>query len=156
MPIRCEIVSQNRTVFEGDADIVVVPGVAGEMGILPNHSPLLSTLNIGMVRVRRGDQEEVFTVTGGLVEVQPDIVTILANAAEHVDEIDVSRAEAAKKRAEEMLAKGPPPDTDRYLAIEAALRRSNLRLDAVKRFRAARRPGPFQSTPTSRQEGEAG
>ncbi len=66
---------------------------------------------------------------------QPDIVTVLADAAENVEEIDVARAEAARKRAEEMLAKGPPADTDVYLKIEAALRKSNLRLDAVKRFR---------------------
>jgi F-type H+-transporting ATPase subunit epsilon len=137
MTIRCEIVSQDHLVFEGDVDIVVLPGIAGEMGILPNHAPLLSTLGLGVIKVRRGEQEEIFTVTGGVVEVQPDIVTILADAAENVDEIDVSRAEAAKKRAEELLAKGPyKEDMDEYLALEAALRRSNLRLNSVKRFHA--------------------
>ncbi len=135
MPIRCEIVSQDRIVYEGDVDIVVAPGEGGDMGILPKHAPLLSTLRFGFIRVRAAGTEEVFTVAGGIIEVQPDIVTILADAAENVREIDQSRAEAARKRAEDMLEKGPPPDPDAYLAIEAALRRSQLRLDAVRRFR---------------------
>jgi F-type H+-transporting ATPase subunit epsilon len=135
MPIRCEIVSQDRMVYQADADMVLLPGSEGEMGILPNHAPLLTTLKFGVIKVRSKGHEEVFTVAGGVAEVQPDIVTILADAAENVEEIDVARAEAARKRADEMLAKGPPPDSDAYLKIEAALRKSNLRLDAVKRFR---------------------
>jgi len=135
MPIRCEIVSQDRMVFEGDADIVVLPGTDGEMGILPHHSPLLTTLKFGFIKVRTKEREEVFTVAGGVAEIQPDLVTILADAAENVEEIDVARAEAARKRAEEYLAQGTPQDTDSYLKLEAALRRSNLRLDAVKRFK---------------------
>jgi F-type H+-transporting ATPase subunit epsilon len=119
MPIRCEIVSQDRMVWEGNADMVTLPGTDGEMGILPHHAPLLSTLRFA--------------------EVQPDIVTILADAAENIGEIDVARAQAARDRAEEILKAGPPPDTDAYLAIEAALRRSNLRLDAVRRYRQVRR-----------------
>jgi F-type H+-transporting ATPase subunit epsilon len=137
MPIRCEIVSQDRMVYQGEVDIVVLPGAAGEMGILPHHAPLLTTLKYGFVRVRRDGQEEVFTVAGGVAEVQPDIVTILADAAENVKEIDAARAEAARKRAEVLLAQGVPADTDAYLAIEAALRRSNLRLDAVRRYQKA-------------------
>ncbi len=140
MTIRVEIVSQDRMVYEGEADIVVVPGVSGEMGILPNHSPLISTLQYGILKVRRGMDEQVFTVAGGVVEVQPDIVTVLADAAENVAEIDVARAEAARQRAEKFLQEGPPPDTDTYLRMEAALRRSNLRLEAVRRYgRAIRR-----------------
>ena len=140
MTIRCEIVSQDRLVYEGDVDIVVIPGIEGEMGILPDHAPLLSILDVGVVRVRKDNEEEVFTVTGGLVEVQPEIVTILADAAENIEEIDIARAEEAKKRAEDILAEGPPDgDLDKYLAIEAALRRSNLRLDAIKRFRRGSR-----------------
>lgn len=135
MPIRCEIVSQDRMVWEGDADIVIVPGVEGEMGILPKHAPLLSTLKFGFLKVRTQGREEIFTIAGGVIEVQPDIVTVLADAAENVEEIDVSRAEAAQRRAEEFLKAGPPPDTDAYLAMEAALRRSNLRLEAARRFR---------------------
>ena len=135
MTIRCEIVSQDRTVFTGDVDIVLLPGAAGEMGILPKHAPVLTTLKYGIIKVRKGGKEEVFTVAGGIAEVQPDIVTILADAAENVEEIDEARAEAARKRAEEVLAKGVPANTDAYLAMEAALRKSNLRLDAVRRYR---------------------
>jgi F-type H+-transporting ATPase subunit epsilon len=135
MPIRCEIVSQDRMVFEGDVDIVVLPGSAGEMGILPHHAPLLTTLNYGFIKVRTKGKEEIFTVAGGVAEIQPDIVTVLADAAENIQEIDLNRAEAARRRAEEMLEKGVSPDTDTYLAVEAALRRSNLRLDAVRRYR---------------------
>ncbi|MEN8172129.1 MAG: ATP synthase F1 subunit epsilon [Chloroflexota bacterium] len=138
MPIRCEIVSQDRTIFEGEADIVVLPGREGEMGILPNHSPLLTTLNFGVIRVRLGDQEDIYTVSGGIAEVQPDIVTILADSAENIAEIDEDRAEAARERAEKYLAEGPPPDTDAYLRTEAALRRSRLRLDAVRRYRSGK------------------
>jgi len=138
MPIRCEIVSQDRLVFEGDADIVILPGIDGEMGILPNHAPLLSTLRFGILKVRREGREELFTIAGGVVEVQPDLITVMADAAENVREIDVSRAEDARLRAEELLKKGPPPDTDAYLAIEQSLRRSNLRLEAARRYRTQR------------------
>ena len=135
MPIRCEIVSQDRMVFEGDAEMVILPGVAGEMGILPRHAPLLSTLKFGICTVKHSGVEEHFTIAGGVVEVQPDIITVMADAAENVEEIDVSRAEDARRRAEEILKEGPPPDTDAYLAMEAALRRSELRLKAVQRYR---------------------
>lgn len=142
MPIRCEIVSQDRMVFEGDVDIVVIPGTEGEMGILPNHAPVLSTLDYGFLTVRYGNNEEIFTVAGGVVEVQPKLVTILADVAENVAEIDIARAEEARKRAETLLESGPPPNTEEYLALEAALRRSNLRLSAVRRFRRDRRGMP--------------
>jgi F-type H+-transporting ATPase subunit epsilon len=135
MPIRCEIVSQDRIVFQGDVDIVVLPGANGVMGILPHHSPVLTTLKYGIITVRNKADEQFFTVAGGVAEVQPDQVTVLADAAENVQEIDTQRAEMARKRAEEMLAKGAPKDTDEYLKIQASLRRSNLRLDAVRKYR---------------------
>ncbi len=105
------------------------------MGVLPHHAPVLTTLKYGVVKVRRSGKEEIFAVAGGVAEVQPDIVTVLADAAENVEEIDVARAQFAKKRAEETLAKGLPRDTDTLLNVEAALRRSNLRLDVVRRYR---------------------
>jgi F-type H+-transporting ATPase subunit epsilon len=138
MPIHCEIVSQDRRVFSGSADAVVLPGADGQMGILPHHAPLLSSLKPGLIVVRSEGQEQIFTVTGGVVEVQPDQIIILADAAENVMEIDITRAEQARQRAEELLKQGPPPDTDTYLAIEAALKRSSLRLDAARRYRGQR------------------
>lgn len=138
MPIRCEIVSQDRVVFQGEADLVMLPGVEGEMGILPHHAPLLTALKYGIITVRAQNKETYYTVAGGVAEIQPEIVTILADAAENVEEIDIARAEAARKRAENILAKGLPADTDAYLNMEAALRRSNLRLDAARRYRQHR------------------
>ncbi|MCW5876434.1 MAG: F0F1 ATP synthase subunit epsilon [Anaerolineales bacterium] len=146
MTIRCEIVSQDRSVFQGDVDMVVIPGSEGEMGILPKHSPLLSTIRLGVIKVRQGAEEHLFTVTGGLVEVQPDIVTILADAAEDVGEIDVTRAEEAKRRAEQRLAEGPGKDAEALLAAEAALQRSSLRLAVAQKYGRTRRTSQF---PTS-------
>jgi F-type H+-transporting ATPase subunit epsilon len=135
MTIRCEIVSQDHTVFQGDVDIVVLPGAAGEMGILPHHAPVLAILKYGVIKIRHNGKEKLFTVAGGMAEVQPNIVTILADAAENIEEIDITRAQAAKKRAEEALARLTPEDHDAYLTMEAALRRSNLRLEVARRFR---------------------
>ena len=136
MTIRCEIVSQDRTVFQDDVDIVILPGVAGEMGILPHHAPVLTMLKYGVIKIRKGGKEELFAVAGGLAEVQPTIITILADAAENIEDIDITRARAARKRAEDALARiKPDEDQDAYLKMEAALRRSNLRLDVARRYR---------------------
>lgn len=139
MPIQCEIVTQDKSLYEGPADIVVVPGSEGEMGILPDHTPLLTTLDFGIVRVRVQGDEEIFTIAGGVMEVRPELVTILADVGENVEEIDLERAMAAKERAETILEEGPPPDTEEYLRMEAALRRSNLRIRAARRYRRSSR-----------------
>jgi F-type H+-transporting ATPase subunit epsilon len=134
MTILVDIVSQDRLVYRGEADMVTLPGADGEMGVLPGHAPLLTTMTYGVISVK-GAEDHVFTVAGGIVEVQPEYITILADAAEDVNEINFERARIAKQRAEEMLKQVPQQDTDDYLAIEAALRRSNLRLEAIQRFR---------------------
>jgi F-type H+-transporting ATPase subunit epsilon len=139
MPIRCDIVSQDRIVYQGEVDMVVLPGAGGVMGILPHHSPVLSLLQFGVITVRTAKEELFFTVAGGVAEVQPDQVIILADAAENVEEIDVQRAESARRRAEVLLQQGVPADTDQYLAIQSSLRRSTLRIDAVRRYRQAQR-----------------
>jgi len=146
MPIQCDVVSQDRALFSGPADMVIAPGSEGEMGILPNHAPLLTNLGNGVLRVRYSGREEVFVISGGVMEVRPTVVTVLADVGENIDEIDTARAEAARARAEALLQKGPPPATDEYLAIEAALRRSTLRLDAVRRYRRAKPRPPTGST----------
>jgi len=140
MTIRCEIVSQDRVVYQGEVDMVVLPGTGGEMGILPHHAPVLTTLKYGVIKVRRAGREQIFAVAGGVAEVQPDLITVLADAAESVEEIDVKRAEFARKRAEEALTKGVPAESDALLSVEAALRRSNLRLDVVRRYRKNKNP----------------
>ena len=138
MPIHCEIISQDRIVFQGDVDIVVVPGVEGVMGILPNHSPLLSTLQYGIITIRQKNQEEYFTVAGGVVEVTGSQVTILANAAENVDEINIQRAEDARQRAEISLKEAGAVKPEDQAALQLALKRSTLRIAAVQRFRQRR------------------
>jgi F-type H+-transporting ATPase subunit epsilon len=146
MPIHCQIVTQDKLLFEGPADIIVAPGAEGEMGILPNHAPLLTTLDFGVLRVRYEGVEQVFTIAGGFLEVRPDVVTVLADVGERVDEIDEARAQEARDRAVELLEKGPPPDADSYLAIEAALRRSRLRLDAVRRYGRMRKRSRYSDS----------
>jgi len=135
MAIHCQVVTQDRLLYEGPADMVLAPGAEGELGILPNHAPLLTTLDYGFLLVRYRGEEQVFTIAGGLLEVRPEVVTVLADVGERLEEIDETRAQDAKRRAEEILQKGLPPDTDQYLAIEAALKRSSLRLNAVRRYR---------------------
>jgi F-type H+-transporting ATPase subunit epsilon len=135
MPIRCEIVSQNKVVFQDEVDMVVLPGKDGQMGILPHHAPVLTLMDYGVITVRSKNGDQHFTVAGGIAEVQPDQVTILADAAENVEEIDIDRAMQARKRAEESLKQATPVDEDRYLTVQAALKRSNLRLEAAKRYR---------------------
>jgi F-type H+-transporting ATPase subunit epsilon len=136
MPIYCEIVSQDRYVYKGDVDTIILPGIEGEFGVLPKHAPLLTVLKYGIITVRTEGNDQYFTVAGGIVEVLPDQVTVLADAAENVEEIDLQRAEEARKRAEAGLESiDEEEDADTFLAIQAALRRSNLRINAVRRYR---------------------
>jgi F-type H+-transporting ATPase subunit epsilon len=102
---------------------------------LPNHAPVLTLLKYGVVRVKINTKEQYFTVSGGIAEIQPDQVTILADAAENVEEINIQRAEEARQRAEQALKEGVKTDTDIYLQIQAAIRRSNLRISSARRYR---------------------
>lgn len=129
MPIRCEIVTQERLVYSDDVDIVVLPGTEGRMGILPNHSPLLTALDFGAVTVRKAGHEEFFAIGGGFAEVQPDHVFVLADSAEHADEIDVDRALNAREEAERMMKEGVPQDPAAYAQIERQLRKAQIRLN---------------------------
>lgn len=129
MTIKLDIITVERIVFSDDVDIVVAPGIDGEMGILPNHAPLMTTLKSGELVARKTGQEYSLAISGGFLEVRPDRVIVLADSAERADEIDVSRAEAAKKRAQEQLAhSATPADTAN---AEAALRRAIARLNVV-------------------------
>ncbi|MBF7081553.1 F0F1 ATP synthase subunit epsilon [Desulfallas sp. Bu1-1] len=126
---RLEVVTPERKVYSEDVRFVVVPGSEGELGFLPDHAPLVSALKIGLVRVHKDGKVLKIAVSGGFVEVRNSRVTILANAAEREDQIDVARAEAAKQRAEQRLAAGGP-DID-IARAEAALKRALNRLKAV-------------------------
>ncbi len=140
MPIQCDIVTQERTVFSGQVDAVNIPGSEGRMGILPNHTALLTTLGFGEVVVRTDEQEEYFAIGGGFVEVQPDRVIILADSAEHAEEIDTKRAELARERAEKVMAEGVPDDPERYAQIRASLQRAQIRVDVSRRRRSRTMP----------------
>jgi F-type H+-transporting ATPase subunit epsilon len=131
MTIKLDIVTVERTVFSEDVDIVVAPGVDGEMGILPHHAPLMTTLNPGEIIARKSGQEYVLAISGGFLEVRPDRVIVLADAAERAEEIDIARAEAAKQRAQEELSH-PASQLDAARA-EAALHRAMARLNVVER-----------------------
>lgn len=135
MPIQCDIVSQDRMVFSGEAEMVILPGSEGVMGILPNHSPILTTFNFGIITVITKRDRNYFTVAGGIAEVQPNLITVLADAAENVDELDESRAELAKERAEKLLSETSTGDDSELDALKDALRRSTFRLEAIKRFK---------------------
>lgn len=136
--IRLDIVTAERVVFSEEVDVVVAPGIEGQLGILPHHAPLMTTLQPGELRVRQGGEEFSLAISGGFLEVRPDRIIVLADAAERAEEIDISRAEEAKRRAEERL-KQPIPETD-HARVEASLRRALARLEVVQR-RRKRRPG---------------
>ncbi len=136
--IKLDIVTAERVVFSEDVDVVVAPGVEGQLGILPHHTPLMTMLQPGELRVKKGGEEFFLAISGGFLEVRPDRVIVLADAAERVEEIDVARAEEAKRRAEERLSQRAP-DLD-VARVEAGLRRALARLEVVQR-RKRRKPG---------------
>ncbi|HVA93016.1 MAG TPA: F0F1 ATP synthase subunit epsilon [Chloroflexota bacterium] len=138
MPVlQVKLVTAERKVVDEQADMVIAPGGAGEIGILPRHIPLITTLKPGELRVRRGQEEQLFAVGGGFLEVrnidQGSEVIILADTAERAEDLDAARAEEAKKRAQQFLAeKGATVDA---AAATAALQRALVRLRVVERHR---------------------
>ncbi|UCB44194.1 MAG: F0F1 ATP synthase subunit epsilon [Dehalococcoidales bacterium] len=136
MTIRLDIVTAEQLVFSDDVDIVVAPGIDGELAVLPRHAPLMTMLQPGELRLRKGGEETLMAITGGFLEVRPDRVTVLADAAERAEDIDAARAEEAKRRAEERLS-GKVSEADAARA-EAALRRSLLRLRVAEKRRRRR------------------
>jgi F-type H+-transporting ATPase subunit epsilon len=128
-----EVVSAERVVFTGEADMVVAPGAAGVLGILPKHAALLTSLTPGVLRIRQGGDEVVMAVSGGFLEVNNDRVEVLTDAAERAEEIDESRAEEARQRAERLLTERPPGlRATEVEAAELALRRSMARLKVAE------------------------
>src|SRR5260370_6878201 len=101
--LHVEVVTAEREIYNGEADMVVARGTEGVLGILPRHAALLTTLAIGEMRIKLGDAEEPLFVAGGFLEVRNNVVTVLADTAEHAEEIDEARAEEARRRAQEPL-----------------------------------------------------
>ncbi len=135
MPVQCDIVTQEKSVFSGEVDYVSLPGTEGRMGILPNHSPLLTTLAHGEVMVKQNDEQIFYAVGGGFAEIQPDKIIILADSAEASDEINIERAHKARARAEKFMAEGVPEDPDHYAQIRASLLRAQIRINVAHRHR---------------------
>jgi F-type H+-transporting ATPase subunit epsilon len=134
MPIQVEVVSQERKVFEEpEADMVLVPGSEGEMGVLPHHAPVLTTLGFGELVVRKGGAEERFAIYGGVVDIRPDKVVVLADLAQSTYNLDAEVAEAARERAQQLMAHGVPEEQRRAATLE--LRRANLELRLVRNMR---------------------
>ncbi len=149
--LHLEIVTIERKVFDDHVNMVTAPGSEGVMGILPRHTPLLTALSYGELQIKRsGQEDEFYAIGGGFMEVQPDHVIIMADSAEQSDEIDISRAEEARKRAEQHIefSKEKQADFDR---ADAALRRSALRIKVASRHRRRGDGYAGQSMPRSEE-----
>ena len=132
MPLLLEIVTPERQVFSEQVDSVVCPGIEGELGVLPHHAPLLSTLGYGELRIRKGGQEEFFAIAGGFLQVRPDKVVVMAETADMASEIDLEKAQEARREAERALAEGFEEPADLARA-RAALQRALLRIRVAER-----------------------
>jgi len=145
----CEVVTVERQLYAGEADMVLAPGAWGQLGILPHHAPLITDLTEGELIIRREGQEDVLiAIHGGFMEVRGNKVTVLADVAERAEEIDIARAEAARARAEALLKRAA--SDEEFERARAALRRATLRLRVAERRRRWPRERP-QMTPS---EGE--
>jgi F-type H+-transporting ATPase subunit epsilon len=144
--LRLEVVTAERIVYSGDVDAVIAPGMDGQLGILPHHAPLLTLLQTGQLKARVGQEDTVVAVSGGFMEVLGDQVTVFADTAERADEIDLARAEEARRRAEALMQR--KVDVLQFARAEAALRRSLARIKAAQQRRQGRsRPPRLPSSP---------
>ena len=138
MPLHLEIVTPERLAYEDDVDMVLVPGIDGELGILPHHTPLVSLLGVGELKIRKGGSEEVFAIAGGFLQVRPDKVVVMAETAEIDSDIDLERAQKARAEAEKALEGGFVEGAD-LSAARAELQRALVRIRVAEH---RRREGP--------------
>ena len=132
MPLQLEIVTPERQVYSDEVDSVQVPGSEGELGVLPHHAPLVSTLGVGELRFRKGGVEESFAIVGGFLQVRPDKVVVLAETADMASEIDLEKAQEARREAERALETGYHEGAD-LAAARAALQQALLRIRVAER-----------------------
>jgi F-type H+-transporting ATPase subunit epsilon len=132
MPIKLEIVTPERLVFDETVDGVTLPGSEGELGVLPHHAPLVSTLGVGELHIRSGGSEDWFAIVGGFVQVLPDKVVVMAATADLASEIDLEKAQAARQDAERALESGYNEGVD-LSAARAALQAALLRERVAQR-----------------------
>jgi len=131
--INLAIVSAEKEIYSGSANMIFVPASEGEIGIAPNHAPLLTTLKAGEVRVQDSDGEKSFFVSGGILEIQPRQVAVLADTAVRAKDLDEARALQAKESAEKLLA--DKQDTKEYYEAAAELRQAVAQLQTIDRLR---------------------
>ena len=132
--MRLDVVTPECVICSCEVDAVNAPGVEGQLGILPHHAPLITMLQAGELIVRKGNDETCIAIYGGFLEVRPDRIIVLADAAERAEEIDAVRAEEAKRRAKQALADRKVSEVDKAQA-EAVLRRSLIQLKVAERTR---------------------
>ena len=132
MPLQLEIVTPERQVYSDTVDSVQVPGSEGELGVLPHHAPLVSTLGVGELRFRKDGVEESFAIVGGFLQVRPDKVVVLAETADMASEIDLEKAQEARREAERALETGYSEGAD-LAAARAALQQALLRIRVAER-----------------------
>lgn len=137
--LHLQVITAERVTFEGEVDVVVAPGSVGQLGILPSHAPLLTSLDVGTLLARYGNEEVVIALSGGFLEVKDNQVVVLAEAAERADEIDVARAEAARARALALLKESHSHQES--LVAAQALQRSLIRLKTARPRRRHAGPG---------------
>lgn len=134
--LRLEILTIERKLYDGYVNMVIAPGSEGVLGILPHHTPLLTALTYGELQIKKeGDEDLFFAISGGFMEVLPDHVIVMADAAERAAEIDLERAQAARQRVETLLGRAKGDETVDFDQIEAALQRSALRIKVAQRRR---------------------
>jgi F-type H+-transporting ATPase subunit epsilon len=132
MPLQLEIVTPEKLAYADEVDSVVLPGSEGELGVLPHHAPLISTLGAGELRLRKGGQEESFAIVGGFLQVLPTKVVVMAETADMASEIDLERAQAARQRAEQALESGYVEGAD-LASARAALQAALIRIRVAER-----------------------
>jgi F-type H+-transporting ATPase subunit epsilon len=133
MPLLLEIVTPEKLAYSGEVDSVQLPGSEGELGVLPHHAPLISTLGAGELRLRTGGQEESFAIVGGFLQVLPDKVVVMAETADMASEIDLEKAQEARRDAERAIEGAAPTDTADLAAARAALQQALLRIRVAER-----------------------
>ena len=133
MPLLLEIVTPERLAYSDMVDAVNLPGIEGELGVLPHHAPLVSMLGVGELRIRKGGAEESFAIVGGFLQVRPDKVVVMAETADMASDIDLEKAQDARRSAERLLEEVAPTDTSDLAAARAALQHALLRIRVAER-----------------------
>jgi F-type H+-transporting ATPase subunit epsilon len=133
MPLLLEIVTPERLAYSDTVDSVNLPGIEGELGVLPHHAPLVSMLGVGELRIRKGGSEESFAIVGGFLQVRPDKVVVMAETADMASEIDLEKAQQARREAEQALEGAGRAEAVDLSAARAALQQALLRIRVAER-----------------------